>query len=81
MTTLDNHRLGGQTLPTSKALIHLRKNMVPPTTSKDIAMATVIKAVWALVMARMTRQHDLVFGQVVNGRGVCLEGVENILGP
>ncbi|MCJ1368281.1 hypothetical protein MMC16_007423 [Acarospora aff. strigata] len=81
MTSLDPQSLGGQAQPTSEVLIHLRKSITFPTTPRDITTATVFKAAWALILARTTGQGDLVFGQVVNGRGVPLEGVEKVLGP
>lgn len=80
MTYLDPHSLGGQIQPASQVLIHLRKTIKFPTTPTDITMATVFKAAWALILARSTRQQDIVFGQVVNGRGVLLDGVEKVLG-
>lgn len=80
MTYLDPHSLGGQIQPASQVLIQLRKTIKFPTTPTDITIATVFKAAWALILARSTRQQDIVFGQVVNGRGVPLDGVEKVLG-
>lgn len=80
MTYLDPHSLGGQIQPASQVLIQLRKTIMFPATPTDITMATVFKAAWALILAQSTRQQDIVFGQVVNGRGVPLDGVEKVLG-
>ncbi|KAF7133605.1 hypothetical protein CNMCM5793_004734 [Aspergillus hiratsukae] len=43
--------------------------------------ATVHKAAWALVLARRTQTRDIVFGQVVNGRSLPMDGISDVLGP
>ncbi|KAB8232044.1 uncharacterized protein BDW43DRAFT_280203 [Aspergillus alliaceus] len=46
-----------------------------------VTMATLFKAASAYVFMQLTSQQDVTFGQVVNGRGVDLPGVEGIVGP
>lgn len=48
---------------------------------EGIAPATVLKAGWALTLAHHSRQTDIVFGQIVNGRSVPLAGIETLVGP
>lgn len=46
-----------------------------------ITAATVIKAAWALVLAQMSGTTDVVYGHMVSGRNLPLDGVETIMGP
>ncbi|KAG9235149.1 hypothetical protein BJ875DRAFT_529770 [Amylocarpus encephaloides] len=43
--------------------------------------ANVITAAWALTLAHSTSTSDVVFGNTVNGRGLPIDGVEDIVGP
>lgn len=54
---------------------------LPNLASYHITDATIVKAAWALVLARLTCTSDVVFGQLVNGRTANVEGIENIVGP
>ncbi|RHZ43264.1 uncharacterized protein CDV56_100484 [Aspergillus thermomutatus] len=60
--------------------IHLHQEVRVPALPDGITIATLYKAAWALVLARHTHTADLVFGQVVNGRSLPLDGIEEILG-
>jgi amino acid adenylation domain-containing protein len=66
---------------TQTAISVERETRMPHDVPEGITMATINKAAWSIVLARLTSQHDLVFGQVVAGRNIPMEGVENILGP
>ncbi|KAJ5894899.1 hypothetical protein N7495_006590 [Penicillium taxi] len=46
-----------------------------------ITAATVVKAAWALVLAEMAATDDVVYGHMVSGRNLPLNGVESIVGP
>jgi amino acid adenylation domain-containing protein len=46
----------------------------------QVTMGACIQAVWALALARWTRQSDVVFGLVVSGRPPELPGVESAVG-
>ncbi|KAE8392552.1 hypothetical protein BDV23DRAFT_54358 [Aspergillus alliaceus] len=52
-----------------------------PLTGKGITFATLIKSAWALVLARMAAQPDVVFGHTISGRNLEIEGVDQIVGP
>ncbi|KAK4153960.1 hypothetical protein C8A00DRAFT_33292 [Chaetomidium leptoderma] len=43
--------------------------------------ATVLKAAWALVLARYTGAPDALFGAVQTGRNVPIEGISEMIGP
>jgi aryl carrier-like protein len=48
----------------------------------NITTATVIKAAWALTLARITGSSDVVFGHTISGRNTAGSfGVETIVGP
>ncbi|KAH8693929.1 hypothetical protein BGW36DRAFT_383992 [Talaromyces proteolyticus] len=44
-------------------------------------LATVVKAAWALTLSEHAKTYDIAFGQMVNGRGLNLPGIEDVLGP
>jgi len=43
--------------------------------SRDVTVATLPSAAWALALARRTGRTDVVFGEVASGRGVDIPGV------
>ncbi|KAI1951020.1 hypothetical protein LOZ57_001569 [Ophidiomyces ophidiicola] len=45
-----------------------------------ITMATAIKAAWSYILYRETGQKDVVFGQIVDGRAVSIQGAEDTIG-
>ncbi|CAG7922993.1 unnamed protein product [Penicillium olsonii] len=57
--------------------------VVPLVAFKDhsITAATVVKAAWALVLADMAATADVVYGHMVSGRNLALDGVESMMGP
>lgn len=54
---------------------------LPTLTSRNITEATIFKAAWALTLAQLSGSSDIVFGNVISGRNVPLDGVESIVGP
>ena len=46
----------------------------------QLTLNTVLQGAWALVLARYSREDDVVFGATVSGRPVDLPGVESMLG-
>ncbi|KAJ9487562.1 hypothetical protein VN97_g5752 [Penicillium thymicola] len=58
-------------------------DMVPLVAFKNhgITAPTVVKAAWALVLAEMAATADVVYGNMVSGRNLPLDGVESIMGP
>jgi aryl carrier-like protein len=49
--------------------------------SDAITPATIIKAAWSLVLAQLSAEPDVVFGNVISGRNASVLGVESIIGP
>ncbi|KAL8839224.1 MAG: hypothetical protein Q9170_001830, partial [Blastenia crenularia] len=54
---------------------------LPTLTSRNITEATILKAAWALTLAQLSGSSDVVFGNLISGRNVPLDGVESIVGP
>ena len=52
-----------------------------PEAPKGVTLATLVKAAWALILARATGRKDLVFGSLVNGRDAPLADIDVISGP
>ncbi|KAL8671337.1 MAG: hypothetical protein Q9168_004161, partial [Polycauliona sp. 1 TL-2023] len=60
----------------------LVRNVKLPTSSlRNITEATILKAAWSLTLAQLSGQSDLVFGNLISGRNVDVDGVESIVGP
>ncbi|QGA19993.1 hypothetical protein EYB26_007693 [Talaromyces marneffei] len=61
----------------------LRKTIrVPSMAHGNLTTATVIKAAWALTLARITGSADIVFGHTISGRNTAaITGVESMVGP
>lgn len=45
-----------------------------------LTLSTVIQGVWALALARMTGEADVLFGAVVSGRPTALDGADAMIG-
>ncbi|RYP70205.1 hypothetical protein DL771_005592 [Monosporascus sp. 5C6A] len=48
---------------------------------KDITIATLPTAAWALCLARRLSSRDVVFGEVVSGRNIDLPNADAVMGP
>ena len=65
---------------------HVIKNKVAhlipysSTQMHGMTLATLIKASWAVVLARLSRSQDVVFGYAVTGRNLPLDGIDQIVG-
>ncbi|KAF9884280.1 hypothetical protein FE257_001910 [Aspergillus nanangensis] len=57
--------------------INLQPAPIPPP---GTTMASVVKAAWALILAKERGTKDIVFGQTVNGRSSALTNIDNVLG-
>ncbi|KAI1109264.1 hypothetical protein F5Y14DRAFT_433269 [Nemania sp. NC0429] len=57
------------------------KQVPLPTVPDRITMATLVKAAWAVVVAKTTKKKDLLFGHLISGRDVPLPNAEEISGP
>lgn len=49
--------------------------------SGDFTVSTVVRAAWAIVLARHSNSEDVSFGVVLSGRNFPLEGIEEMTGP
>ncbi|GAB1318076.1 hypothetical protein MFIFM68171_08286 [Madurella fahalii] len=60
-----------------------REITTPPQQGARFTFATILKAAWALVLAKISSSSDVVFGHVISGRNLSVEGlnVDQILGP
>jgi amino acid adenylation domain-containing protein len=47
---------------------------------RGTTMATLVKAGWALTLARLTQRTDLMFGHTVNGRSLPVLGINETMG-
>lgn len=60
----------------------LRKTVdVPPNALGNVTIATLVQSAWALTLAKLCSQSDVVFGLTINGRNTTVPGVENTVGP
>jgi amino acid adenylation domain-containing protein len=46
----------------------------------ELTLNTLVQGAWALMLSAYTGQRDMVFGSVVSGRSVPMDGVESIVG-
>ncbi|KAL4914140.1 hypothetical protein BDW62DRAFT_148110 [Aspergillus aurantiobrunneus] len=53
---------------------------IPSTATENVTIATVMQSAWAITLAKLCAQDDVVFGLTVNGRN-AVPGVENTIGP
>ncbi|KAI4100226.1 MAG: hypothetical protein L6R37_005598 [Teloschistes peruensis] len=54
---------------------------LPTLTSRNITEATILKVAWSLTLAQLSGSSDIVFGNLISGRNVAVDGVESIVGP
>ncbi|KAK4139158.1 uncharacterized protein C8A04DRAFT_40942 [Dichotomopilus funicola] len=61
----------------------IRTRTLPPipVNVAGMSQATLVKAAWALVLAKMSSQRDIVFGNLIFGRNMPVPGVRDISGP
>lgn len=58
-----------------------RQHISLPTPPRGITLSSLVKAAWAIVLAQVTGQRDLVFGHVLNGRDTPVAGIHAMSGP
>lgn len=60
----------------------IRKTVdIPPTALGNVTVATVMQAAWALTLAKLSAQSDVVFGLTISGRNATVPGIEATVGP
>lgn len=67
--------------PEQKSKMLKRTISLPALTTKNITTATILKAAWTSALAQLSGRSDIVFGNLISGRNVAVEGVESIVGP
>ncbi|KAJ5289626.1 kinase-like protein [Penicillium atrosanguineum] len=64
------------------AFTEIRKTIeIPPTALGNVTVATVMQAAWALTLAKLSAQSDVVFGLTISGRNATVPGIESTVGP
>jgi amino acid adenylation domain-containing protein/non-ribosomal peptide synthase protein (TIGR01720 family) len=72
LTALQGSRVGG-------TLTHEME--LPRKMGSDVTISTVIRAAWAMVMARSSNSNDVVFGATLTGRNAAVLDINTIIGP
>lgn len=49
--------------------------------SGKVTISTVVRAAWAIVLARHSNSDDISFGVALSGRNIPLEGIDEMTGP
>ncbi|KAJ5777393.1 hypothetical protein N7520_000639 [Penicillium odoratum] len=64
------------------AFTEIRKTIeIPPTALGNVTIATLMQASWALTLAKLSSQSDVVFGLTISGRNATVPGIETTVGP
>ncbi|KAK1624735.1 hypothetical protein BDP81DRAFT_329757, partial [Colletotrichum phormii] len=71
-------RTGGNVTRVLRKTIQLYR---PPDSSSSITKATILRAAWAMLLARCCDTDDICFGTSVSGRQAPVHGIEAIAGP
>ncbi|KXX80428.1 Nonribosomal peptide synthetase 12 [Madurella mycetomatis] len=81
MTRLVSHRFPRYSKPERRTVS--REIVTPRQQGTHFTFATVLKAAWALVLAEISSSSDVVFGHVISGRNMSVEGLDvgQVLGP
>jgi bacitracin synthase 3 len=56
------------------------KLLIEKTAKYSVTLNSIVEAAWGVLLQKNNFTDDVVFGKVVSGRNVPLQGVENILG-
>ncbi|KAI0150707.1 peptide synthetase [Xylariaceae sp. FL1272] len=65
----------------SKMIADITRTVSIAARSKDITIATLPTAAWALCLSRRLGLRDVVFGEVVSGRNIDLPNADSVMGP
>ena len=74
------------------AILHLVKNLkadsvllktfaAPDNAKLGISTPSLLKAAWALLVAKLSGSDDVTFGVTVSGRNAPIPGIEDLLSP
>ena len=59
----------------------MRKHLPVSKQPEGMTVAIVVKTAWSLVLSRISKSLDVVFGAIVSGRGAPFEGAGEVVGP
>ncbi|KAK4553444.1 hypothetical protein LTR86_009501 [Recurvomyces mirabilis] len=54
---------------------------LPSLQHQGINPAALVKAAWALVLSSLSQSIDVVFGDIISGRQIQMNGIETVFGP
>lgn len=58
----------------------IASNLKRLANESEVTLSTVINILWGFIVQAYNKSHDALFGMVVSGRGVPIEGIENMIG-
>ena len=67
--------------PNAVPTVLVQNIRLPSLTSRNITEATLLKAAWCLTLAQLSGRSDIIFGNLISGRNVAVDGVESMVGP
>lgn len=92
MTLPNQDRLSETTKPEQPTVVTAIAETIPISPPPSITMATLVKLAWAITLSRLSTSaqeengckpglNDVVFGQVIHGRGLGISHEDRIVGP
>ncbi|GME55073.1 uncharacterized protein SETTUDRAFT_155102 [Neofusicoccum parvum] len=54
---------------------------VPDLRAQGLTTATAVLACWSIVLSQLCQQQEVVFGNIISGRHLNVQGVEQTIGP
>lgn len=54
---------------------------IPRKSTTDILTSSILRAAWAMIVARYSDANDVAFGVALSGRDSPVHGIENMVGP
>lgn len=64
-----------------QSLAHTISFSTQTTNASNITVSTILRAAWALVVARQSESDEAVFGVTLSGRNAPIQGIEKLIGP
>ena len=64
-----------------RADITITRSFPLQRTIKQHGLSEILRASWSILIHWYTRSDDVVFGSVVSGRQIAMNGIENVAGP
>ncbi|KAK3685288.1 hypothetical protein B0T22DRAFT_465275 [Podospora appendiculata] len=59
----------------------IRKMRIPTGSALEVTPATILRAAWAVVLGKHSAMDDVLYGAVVTGRSVPVNGIDRVAGP